>query len=139
MRWRLAEAMAWAWSAPMAPSRQASAHRGQVAQRPPEAHPALGGARGTRQRVAIHAAAVLAPSAAHSSPASKAAVASVTKDSKRDEQPVQLLDRRAVAVVRRARRDQCLECFGEVRPTPCVDGSTRLSQIAARTQHGRMH
>ena len=34
--------------------------------------------------VAIHAAAVLAPSAAHSSLASKAAMASVTKDSKRD-------------------------------------------------------
>ena len=39
--------------------------------------------RGTRQRVAIQAAAVLAPSAAHSSPASNAAVASVTNASKR--------------------------------------------------------
>ena len=56
---------------------------GQVAQRPAEADPAPGGAAGTRQRVATHAEAVLAPSAAHSSPASKAAVASVTKASKR--------------------------------------------------------
>ncbi len=59
-------------------------HFGQMAQGAAQAHPALGGCPGTRQRLEIHAAAVLAPSAAHSSPASKAAVASVTKDSKRE-------------------------------------------------------
>ena len=85
MRWRRAEAMARAWSAPMAPSRQASAHSGRWRSARPRRTRRLAAPRGTRQRVAIHADAVLAPSAAHSSPASKAAVASVTKASKRDD------------------------------------------------------
>ncbi len=57
---------------------------GQLAQRPGRRTRRLAAARGTRHVLEIHAAAVLAPSAAHSSPASKAAVASVTKDSKRE-------------------------------------------------------
>ena len=58
-------------------------HRGQVAQGPAQAHPALGAGPGDPTREEIHDAAVLAPSAAHCSPASKAAVASVMKDVER--------------------------------------------------------
>ena len=76
-------AIARAWSAPIRPSRQASAHRGRWRSVLPSRVRRRAALRGTRHRVAIHADAVLAPSAAHSSPASKAAVASVTKASKR--------------------------------------------------------
>ena len=83
MRCRRAEAIARAWSAPIRPSRQASAQRGRWRSVLPRRVRLRAALRGTRQRVAIHADAVLAPSAAHSSLASKAAVASVTKASKR--------------------------------------------------------
>ncbi len=84
MRWRRAEAMAPAASEPMAPSRQALAQAGSWRRARPRRTRRLAAERGTRVRVEIHAAALLAPSAAHSSPTSKAAVASVTKDSKRE-------------------------------------------------------
>ena len=108
-RWR------WAASPPMAPSRQASATAGRWRRVRPRRTRRLAAARETRQRAESHEAAVLAPSAAHSSPASKAAVASVTKDSKREDRRCELFHRLAVAVVGRTRFDQCLECFGEVR------------------------
>ena len=79
----LAEAMARAWSRPMAPSCQAWAHAGRWRSSLPRRTRRRAALRGTRHLVAIHAEAVLAPSAAHSSPTSKAAIASVTKDSKR--------------------------------------------------------
>ena len=63
VRWRRAEAMARAWSTPMAPSRQASAHSGRwrgAAARDAPGAPG-GDARGSRQRVASQAEAVLAP------------------------------------------------------------------------------
>ena len=87
VRWRRAAAIARAWSAPIRPSRQASAVRGRWRSVLPRRVRRRAARRGTRQRVAIHAEAVLAPSPAHSPPASKAAVASVTKASKRASWP----------------------------------------------------
>ncbi len=57
---------------------------GQLAQGPTQADPAPGDRAGQVTTRGDPAAAVLAPSAAHSSDASKAALASVTKASKRD-------------------------------------------------------
>ena len=68
---------------PMAPSRQASATAGRWRSVRPRRTRRLAAARGSEQRLESHEAAVLAPSAAHSSPASKAAVASVMNESKR--------------------------------------------------------
>ena len=85
MRCRRAPAIALAWSTPISPSRQARAHSGRCRSDRPRRTRRFAALRGTRQRVAIHAAAVLAPSAAHSSLVSKAAAASVTKASSREE------------------------------------------------------
>ena len=84
LRCRRAAARARAWSLPMVPSRQAWATSGRCPSVRPRRTRRLAARRATRQRVAIQLAAVLAPSAAHSSPTSKAAVASVTKESRRD-------------------------------------------------------
>ena len=114
VRWRRAEAMARAASTPMAPSRQASAHVGQVAQRPPEAHPALGG-------TARHPTARGDPRRRRLGPVGRPLLARLEGGRRLGDEgleardkPVQLLDGRAVAVVRRARRHQCIERLGEV-------------------------
>ena len=83
VRWRRAPAMARAASVPMEPARQACATSGRWRRVRPRRVRRLAPARGTRHRVAIQEAAVLAPSAAQSPSASKTALASVKKDSKR--------------------------------------------------------
>ena len=119
MRWRRAEDNAWATSVPMDPSRHASAHWGNWRSERPRRTRRLAAALGTRQRVAIHEAAVFAPSAAHSSPISKAAVASVTNDSRRESSRCSLFDaRRRRHSSAASESHQRIECVRRTSPTP---------------------
>ena len=113
VRWRRAEAMARPCLGRCHRRARPQPHKAGGAGCGPGAPGAWRPPSRTRHVEEIHEAAVLAPSAAQCSPASKAAVASVMKDAKRASSDA-ALHGVAVAVVLGSRGDQCLECVAEV-------------------------
>ena len=100
---------------PDVPVTQARAHSGRWRKVRPRRTRRLAALRGTRQHEAIHAEAVLAPSAAHSSPTSKAAVASVSTElqqARRD--AMEAFDGLTVGVLRSPRCHDCFERLFEL-------------------------
>src|SRR6202034_3136040 len=116
---------------PIDPSRQAWVTSGRWRSVRPRRTRRLAAARETRQRAESHDAAVLAPSAAHSSPPpprleGRRRLGPESLKARR--QALELFHRLAVPVVLRTRFDERLECFGEVGQLHVFDGSTELSQ-----------